>query len=410
MSVIAVTTIATTGTELTGILESLSALAPIASSPALPIAVALAGAVVVGKIFERVWNANRTKISGIEVNLRNVISETQKIGASIQSVVNDFYSQSTSLLSKVKEIEEWLGYKYDIQALINKTNAWSNALFQQVISWTQQLAIIHIAGSDNAFYTLNKDDVDAIIDANTSSPPHTSAITNLGQGTIQAIKALIDQINKEYEKVVYLQLTITSPEKTIAGITVTAPTTRDSLATPSLPSLEELYEQYKKGLIAGRLADLIRDLINSISITRTKTINAKGGKWKWRKPKWPKEAKGRKKPKKIREAWVDTTPVSNWISKVTFRFPVAKDINSDDRGTLTVHIKKGGTIRFVRVKRGTFSVISLVYGTGFRIWSQFWKKRIVNRHVLSWFIKIINAQDRAIAIPQEIKDKRIKYK
>lgn len=180
----------------------------------------------------------------------------------------------------------------------------------------------------------------------------------------------------------------------------------------TLPSLETLLEQLSKGMIVGRLADLLKSLINNA----TRTKNAEGGeeeqqkKRKRRRRKKKRKQNKKKRPKKIKMAWIDTTSVSKWIAKLTFEFPVQKDIESDDRGTLRVHIKGGGVIKFVRVKRGTFSVISSVYGTGYRIWSQFWKRRIVNRTVLSWFIKRINANDREIAIPQEIRNKKVKYK
>lgn len=227
---------------------------------------------------------------------------------------------------------------------------------------------------------------------------------------IEQIKALIDVYNN-----IIIQIEQLSKTATFVITEVTSPTQSPPfILNPegTLPSLETLLEQLSKGMIVGRLADLLKSLVNNA----TRTKNAEDGeeeqqkKRKRRRRKKKRKQNKKKRPKKIKMAWIDTTSVSKWIAKLTFEFPVQKDIESDDRGTLRVHIKGGGVIKFVRVKRGTFSVISSVYGTGYRIWSQFWKRRIVNRTVLSWFIKRINANDREIAIPQEINNKKVKYK
>lgn len=147
------------------------------------------------------------------------------------------------------------------------------------------------------------------------------------------------------------------------------------------------------------------------SVTRTGT--KKGGK----PPKRPKKPKKLPKqdpkkpiPETIREIYKDVSNVSEWIRAVSFKFPTRQPKDSDARGTLTFHLKKGSLIRFVRVKRGTFSVIADYYGTGYRLWSQFWKHKIVNRWRLSWAIKRITEADREIGIDTELIKRECHYK
>lgn len=206
-------------------------------------------------------------------------------------------------------------------------------------------------------------------------------------------------------------------EEGIAAITLEIPGTNPYVIPHgwTTKEIDEMITNVGLGLLSGEyLKELLRSLSKTRTSTRTKTKKRAAKKRKKTKKKWKKKGgqkkKKKKNPKYIKMITVDVNNVSRWIARVEFFFPVRKPLESDDKGTMIFHLKKGGNIKFVRVKRGTFSVISQVYGTGYRVWSQFWKKKIVNRTVLSWFIKRINMQDREIAIPQEIKSKKVKYK
>lgn len=150
--------------------------------------------------------------------------------------------------------------------------------------------------------------------------------------------------------------------------------------------------------------------------TATKSIEPDDNK-NWRRKRFkPKEIRKSQIPKgKIKRISARVGSYSKWIERITFEFPERQSITSDGKGTMKFWLKSGTVIRKVRVKRGTFSVIAMwslgsSFGTGYRYWSQFNKKAIVNREkVISWFIPLINQRDREIAIPLEINENDIKY-
>jgi hypothetical protein len=141
------------------------------------------------------------------------------------------------------------------------------------------------------------------------------------------------------------------------------------------PTIEDLYIWAEMGILTAAQLEMINYITRAGLRTKTQTRKAKRLRLKRKrklKRKRPRRNKNQHKlPSEIKSIKVDVNNVSKWIAEVSFTFPTIKPIRSDDRGTLRFILKKGTVIRFVRVKRGTFSVISLVFGTGYRVWSQF---------------------------------------
>ncbi len=233
-----------------------------------------------------------------------------------------------------------------------------------------------------------------------------------GYEFLTQLPIILNAIEKEISDIFNSFIVLQMQERLNSSSTITLPSILENPNTlTGDETLEELFRLALAGKLGTELANYVLSITRSAVRTRTKTQKAARERMK-RKRRLKRKKKKKKKPQKrmIRTITVDTNDVSEWIASVSFTFPTKKDIDSDDKGTMIFKIKGGGMVRFVRVKRGTFSVISQVYGTGYRVWSQFWKHRIVNRTVLSWFIKRINANDRELAIPQEINDPNVKYK
>ena len=405
MSVLTVSSIAISIEELVGTFEGIGTLVGgLSVTPAVVVVAGIAAVVVIGKLFDKIWNSTRVNIPGIEASLTNSVDKVSKLGNKIQDALTEWNLIKEEINSKNEFNNKIDGINIDIKSVINQLSSISDNLYDQLLEWASTLAIFYIAKNDNTFYTLNKNDVDTLINSYSSSDNHISTLEDTINKVLIILDNLINLIRKQYEINLYTVTTLVAPE----------PTTTIGDFTE-----EGIDEALRKGIISKYLASLLKSMIKSISISSTQSPKRKPSKGKKRKFKKKKQKKNRKQkeklPQKIKMIWVKTYDVSDWIAKITFTFPIKKDLESDDKGTIMFHLKKGGTIRFVRVKRGTFSVIALAYGTGFRLWSQFWKKKLVNKPpkpkpVLSWFIKRINPQDRQIAIPQEIKNKKVKYK
>lgn len=238
---------------------------------------------------------------------------------------------------------------------------------------------------------------------------------------IDITKELFKQFINQYELLKYqLRVATTVLDDLIkpkpgATIPEEVKPTPGSVAVPGAAG-----RQHGRGLLGALLGGVLLEMLKELTRSSSRIVDKRRRrkkKGKLRLPKFPKDDKDKDgKPKrKIKEISVNVRRVSAWVSRIRFVFPEKRDIDSDEKGSIYFYLKNGGVIRFKRVKRGTFSVISQVFGTGYRIWSQFWKRKIVNKPpspeaVLSWFIKRINEQDRKIGIEEEIKDSKVKYR
>lgn len=169
------------------------------------------------------------------------------------------------------------------------------------------------------------------------------------------------------------------------------------------------------------LERILRALTGSNTMTRTITRTQTRSKSKsgraWRIPYrfGSNDDDEENDTKKIKSIYFNSSRNSEWIKSIKFVFPTRKGKNSNEKGTMIFELKSGGQITKHRVKRGTFSVIVLwsigtKLGVGYRYWSQFNRRAIVNRdRVLSWTIPLIKASERKLAIRNERKLNMIKY-
>lgn len=250
---------------------------------------------------------------------------------------------------------------------------------------------------------------------------------------INGIIQMLDALNIRARQIVNAKLVpilsnnnidVFNPTTNISGVVVVPPTTlpKPAFGQPSELRLDE--EDWKRVLqmlialfglgLAMKLMSLIR--VNTMSVSVTRTINAEATeRFKKKEDKRiPRKIKKRL-PKTFKYAERNVGRHSEWIEKVSFEFPVAKDYQSNDRGTLIFYLKNGRTIRRVRVARGTFSFIVYAitfvpYGVGYRFWSHFNRKYLVNPNTISIGLRMISNADRIKAIPKELSDKQVIYR
>lgn len=406
MSLVLVTTLGGTIGESTVAAELLAA---------APLAVwggAMVAAVEAGKLFSKLWNKTRNEIPNIEANIEAAQLKLANAGANyLQIAVTDIETNLNTYLKQASTVDKILNTNFEAEVMklsetIKKIDTQTFELYKM---WITTLALFHVAGSDNAFYTLNKDNIDNLIGAYTSNPVEADSLINF-----------IEKISTAWET---MKRDLINWEKRVQGVitTVIIPTnTRlpkniPELTTTRIPTLD--IDKLINGGITN-VYDLIESLSGSLTQSATKTENEDDeNKKKKKKRKKFKRKKQKKAPKKKYIKQISLrTPESEWIEKISFTFYRVQRRTSNDRGIMRFHLKKGGTISKVRVKRGTFSVIALwsagtKLGVGYRYWSQFNKKAIVNRDkVLSWVIPLITPEDREIAIPLELQQKMVKYK
>lgn len=404
MSLAIVTGIGTTVTETGITVETLS------TAPFAAWGVAMLAALKAADKFGQVWNKTRNKIPYLEANLKKAQQDIVDAGVQyLQPTTQDISNNFNQYLEEAKKVDLLLqtSYATKITDLSNQIKSLDSKALELYQMWVTTLSLLHIAGSDNAFYTINKDDIDKLIGAYTSNPVEVDALIEVIKKIVAAWLAIKAEIESWLPKAQTIAISILDPP----------------ISTfPERPA--DNVDEIIKGLggFAGlKGTELIRDLINEInnSIARTRVrTRTRTREARFKLPKrFPNKKTPRKKPEhKIKYIEMDTSNSSEWIRKITFTFPQAESMESNSLGTMRFHMKKGGVITKVRVKRGTFSVIALwsigtKLGVGYRYWSQFNKKAIVNRDkVLSWVIPIINANDRNIAIPLERLQKMIKYK
>lgn len=403
MSVVLVTTV---GTTIGGI-EAGAAL--LAAAPVAAWGAAMFAATAAAKAFGTIWNKTRVQIPNLKLNLESAQLKVQQVGQNfLQPVTTDITNNLANYLAEAAKVDALFNtnYQADIQKLATDIQTIDAKLLEMYQTWITTLALLVTAGSDNTFYTFNRNDLDKLIGAYVSNPVEVDSLVETVKKITAAWNALKNNITDWEETVQTVVVTTLLPKQTSIPAVLVGIETRTKI-----PSLD------LAALIAGTgiaTQEQIDTIVQTISRTKTQTKEKKRKKRKLRARR--KSKKRRNPPKTIRVIKVDVSRNSRWIKSLEFRFPTQQPISSDKKGSLTFFLKKGGVIKKVRVNRGTFSTIvmwslGLSKGVGYRYWSQFNKKAIVNRDtVYSWTIPRINKQDREIAIPIEIKEKRVKYR
>ncbi len=262
----------------------------------------------------------------------------------------------------------------------------------------EEVTSIKTTTKGGIFGTIATDETTGYIFTSVSSPEQIDFILTGLRGLFSSLR---DTFN-------LLQQTLAGVENLVLGLGQET----GNVISQSISSSRSISEVESRinAMIETQVASLSKSAVREKTNEEKEDKPLKGKKRKKRFPSKRKKKKNKKIPQRFITASIDVSIQSEWIRKLTFRYPNRKDINSDDKGTLIFSLKKGGEIRFVRVNRGTFSVIALAVGTGYRLWSQFWKRKLVSKDVTSRFIQRININDRKKGIREEIRTKRITYK